>query len=766
MIASDMGVDLITAQRISELQGQKLSAIQREDYDDAKRLKAAVDRLKAQGIRIAALEGRKQSAVNVEDYDLAKQLKIEIERLRAGGNRPSTACDGPPSLQMTPPSSTHDIATDGNDCEAARAVGGGGRRMASTPPRAPVFQRGPITTDTSSTPMSNIMNGNITTPAGAGRGSSTSWNAYEERPAVARGSYNIEITEQEAAATMGATSPLSALAAPAPGDGNNNNKKSSRALGSPVIIQHQPSSTSSLPQNQATPTVGFINKTAAAAAAAAAAADDDDSLGPIPVGFPSDLPPPSPPIAGDMKNIEMLAPIAGEYVSRAAFSKNWQLREAALNKISTDIKNNNNNSDSGGVFRMLCKAVLTKALRDRVATVVTSALELIKTAVQHTSGRDVAAGVGDILPLLIERACDTNSRVKECAVDTIIYLVKVPDTGLSQSHATAAFLKSPPAHLKNIGGSSPKVVAARVSLITRLLPIIGVANNSSSSGSGFEVEGVMDYARGPLTHGNADVRYAAVSLVVELGRQNGGLGMLQLLPADLNPKLKESIEKELSVAATTRGSNKTAATAGAITSSKPRTNTAATTHDNSSSKKAPPRQYRQSPSMSSPPPPKSSPGGAPAITIPAYRPPTTTTSSSNSPPSLPLPSPALAATSNPQLFEEELAAREDSLGPWHPSVAEALANLAIVRSQQGQTEEALPLYQRALAVWEKVEGEQSVNVAHTLTDMAVIHLEGGRDAAGRPLLERALKIQEGLCGPDHPDVVAIRDVLEEQWGWR
>jgi len=579
---------------------------------------------------------------------------------------------------------------------------------------------------------------------------------------------------------MGA-SPLSALAAPDAGDGKNINKKSSHALGSPVIIQQQPSSPSSLPQNQTTSTIGIVNNNAATTATID---EIDDSLGPVPAGFPLDLPPPSPPVAGDMKNIEMLAPIAGEYVSRAVFSKNWQLREAALNKVSSDIKNNNNNnnnnnnsSDSGGVFRMLCKAVLTKALRDRVATVVTSALELLKTAVKHTSGRDVAAGVGDILPLLIERACDTNSRVKECAVDTIIYLVKVPDTGLSQSHATAAFLKPPPAHLKSIGISSPKVVAARVSLLTRLLPIIGVANNSSSSGSGFEIEGVMDYARGPLTHGNADVRYAAVSLVVELGRQNGGLSVLQLLPADLNPKLKESIEKELSVAAATGGSNKTAggggegsrssiaATAGAITSSKPRTSTAATTNGSSSSKKAPLRQSRQSPSMSSPPPPKSSPGGAPAITIPAYRPPTTT-SPSPSPPSLPLPSPALAATSNPQLFEEELAAREDSLGPWHPSVAEALANLAIVRTQQGQTEEALPLYQRALAVWEKVEGEQSVNVAHTLTDMAVIHLEGGRDAAGRPLLERALKIQEGLCGPDHPDVVAIRDVLEEQWGRR
>lgn len=35
----------------------------------------------------------------------------------------------------------------------------------------------------------------------------------------------------------------------------------------------------------------------------------------------------------------------------------------------------------------------------------------------------------------------------------------------------------------------------------------------------------------------------------------------------------------------------------------------------------------------------------------------------------------------------------------------------------------------------------------------------GDDAVGRPLLERALVIQEQALGPDHPDVVAIKDVL-------
>ena len=36
----------------------------------------------------------------------------------------------------------------------------------------------------------------------------------------------------------------------------------------------------------------------------------------------------------------------------------------------------------------------------------------------------------------------------------------------------------------------------------------------------------------------------------------------------------------------------------------------------------------------------------------------------------------------------------------------------------------------------------------------------GHDDVGRPLLERALRIQEAALGPEHPDVLAIRDVLE------
>lgn len=38
----------------------------------------------------------------------------------------------------------------------------------------------------------------------------------------------------------------------------------------------------------------------------------------------------------------------------------------------------------------------------------------------------------------------------------------------------------------------------------------------------------------------------------------------------------------------------------------------------------------------------------------------------------------------------------------------------------------------------------------------------GNEALGKPLLERALHIQERALGPNHPDVIAIREVLETE----
>ena len=57
----------------------------REDYDEAKRLKDGINRLKAVGAKVAQLEAKKSSAIEAEDYDAAKLIKVEIDKLREAG---------------------------------------------------------------------------------------------------------------------------------------------------------------------------------------------------------------------------------------------------------------------------------------------------------------------------------------------------------------------------------------------------------------------------------------------------------------------------------------------------------------------------------------------------------------------------------------------------------------------------------------------------------------------------------------------------------
>ena len=81
----DLDVDPVTASKIREIHAQKENAVAREDYDEAKRLRDGINRLKAVGAKVAQLEHRKRSAIEAEDYDAAKVIKSEIDKLREAG---------------------------------------------------------------------------------------------------------------------------------------------------------------------------------------------------------------------------------------------------------------------------------------------------------------------------------------------------------------------------------------------------------------------------------------------------------------------------------------------------------------------------------------------------------------------------------------------------------------------------------------------------------------------------------------------------------
>lgn len=74
--------DQFTLERLKELEQAKERAVKSEDFEEAKRLKEAIERLKHIGAQLQHLEERKTTAIQNEDYDAAKVIKEEIERLR------------------------------------------------------------------------------------------------------------------------------------------------------------------------------------------------------------------------------------------------------------------------------------------------------------------------------------------------------------------------------------------------------------------------------------------------------------------------------------------------------------------------------------------------------------------------------------------------------------------------------------------------------------------------------------------------------------
>lgn len=71
------------AAKLRELHQAKQQAIEEEDYDAAKKLRATIDEMEAPIARLEKLESRKHLAIQAEDFEAAKQIKTEIDRLRA-----------------------------------------------------------------------------------------------------------------------------------------------------------------------------------------------------------------------------------------------------------------------------------------------------------------------------------------------------------------------------------------------------------------------------------------------------------------------------------------------------------------------------------------------------------------------------------------------------------------------------------------------------------------------------------------------------------
>jgi len=76
-------MDEIAQEKMKILRVQLEEALRVEDYDEAKRLKKNMDKIKAIGKKIYEMEQQKKVYINNEDFDNAKIVKLELERLKS-----------------------------------------------------------------------------------------------------------------------------------------------------------------------------------------------------------------------------------------------------------------------------------------------------------------------------------------------------------------------------------------------------------------------------------------------------------------------------------------------------------------------------------------------------------------------------------------------------------------------------------------------------------------------------------------------------------
>ena len=440
---------------------------------------------------------------------------------------------------------------------------------------------------------------------------------------------------------------------------------------------------------------------------------------------PEDLPPPEPIPASLTAEAEPFVELFGERLAQCIMSKNWQLREAGIDEVAQAIVDG---SVSGGreASYPTCVKLLSRAFKDRVPGVFHAGVRLMDALVEHSGPevgeRNFQSRIGEAVARLMERFGDVNQRVRTVSAETIQMLANHEVCGLG---VVASYATRP---VKNAAAAKPLI--GRLEVLNQLVETHGVTANLSA-------DAVMSIARVGLDHPSGEVRDAAVQLSASV---HGHVGQaVEKHLKGVKPALRELLNAEFSgVAVVKKG------TPG---------------HKQAKSKVQ---------SFSSAPPPRRAPASQPKSGVGAKK----QHAPSNvqpAPQSDGGPGAAMDDDEPPPRSEKELPGlkkvlidSEAKYGPDHAVVAQALSELAVLHNELGHADEARPLFERALVIWENDPnyGPEHSDVAQTLTDLAVLHIESGRHTVGRPLLERAMLIQEKTLGTHHPDVEAIRDVLQ------
>ena len=112
--------------------------------------------------------------------------------------------------------------------------------------------------------------------------------------------------------------------------------------------------------------------------------------------------------------------------------------------------------------------------------------------------------------------------------------------------------------------------------------------------------------------------------------------------------------------------------------------------------------------------------------------------------------------------------REQTLGLKHVDVAASLNSLGQVYIAQEKFEQAEPLVERALAIYltnpTDASEETPIGLLISLNNLVAIYSGQGLPQRAIPFMQQVSAILEQALGPEHPDVVAVREQYQQLMG--
>ena len=544
-LSMDMELDPVSVQMIRDLSARKARAIEVEDYDEAKRLKVAIESLKKAGSLIADLERKKKHAVSMEDFDTAKAIKLQIDQLRQNTSFSPTAASSSPygaannggHYGQPPPQRGGGAGVYGNGGPVDAGYGaprtGSARGGHSShhhhgaPPASnpyDVYDNGvpPETNRALSSHSHHTANHHEAMERERDRPPSVQRppsNAYDDRPIKPKGNdiYGDMAYDPDAAAD-----PYGANPNPSPnvGDDRPLKGKGSYAIDGDFLPEDRPLNTHNPNDDRPLPASNASEK------------NPFGSKGPTeqPTGNTS-LPDPEPLSANTRKDGDYLTPIFEEYPTLCLLSKNWQLREHALTHIHKELVSFHYAADDKTLFNGLNR-VLSLSLRDKVAKVFISACTLTKAYVDRFSAdlpQDLGRHVPSCITDLTARLSDSNTRVRSTAVETLQMMATNEAIGCAP--VSEALLR--PLKKKEVGKPIP--LLSRCELLSDLL-----TQFSLSSAHGLLLHPLVEFVLPILEHRDAKVRSAAIALTTSIYLIAGPKKMMPHLKG-LRQGLKDSL---------------------------------------------------------------------------------------------------------------------------------------------------------------------------------------------------------------------------------